>query len=64
MGSEITALVPFSFCLSWLVPSPFFPTHIYSSCFTCEIHTKRISKPAGATSPFSRKTGGPGDFGL
>lgn len=25
VSSEITALVPFSFCLSWLVPSPFSP---------------------------------------
>lgn len=64
MGSEMTAVVSFSFCLSWLVASPFVPAHIYSNCFACEIHTKRISKAAGTTSTFSRKTGGPVDFDL
>lgn len=63
-GLQDDCLCPL-FLLSLLAGSfPFFPTHIYSSCFACESHTKRISKAAGSTSSFSRKTGGPGDFGL
>lgn len=63
-GLQDDCLCPL-FLLSVLSCSfPFISTHIYSICFACECHTKTISKTFGATSPFSRKMRGPGDFRL
>lgn len=62
--TEMIAFVAFpSVCRGCFLPF-FSSTRIYSSCFACEIHTKRISNATGAASPFSGKTGGPGDFVL
>lgn len=60
--TKMIALVAFpSVCRGSFLPF-FSSTHIYSSCSACDIHTKRISNAIGGTSPFSGKTGGPGDF--